>query len=69
MTNRYKAKLTHKVAGSSDCLVYEAYLQAESHDAACAQAREQFGRVVAALAKQAAVAIDKTKVEQNPDAH
>lgn len=68
MKQTYKAKVAHML-DNGDKLEFEAFVDAESHDTAVAQAKARLRDVVGQLAKAADIEIDKTKIEMGAHKH
>lgn len=68
MKDMFKTKIAHML-DNGDKLELEAFVEAESHDAAVAAARTRLKAVVTELAGAAEIEIDKTKVELGAHKH
>jgi hypothetical protein len=62
MNHTYKAKVAH-LLDNGDKLELEAFVDADSHDAAFALARNRLRDVVGRLAAAGTIEIDKSKIE------
>jgi len=64
MSKACKVKLTSRIGGGRDCLVFEAYVEAGSLDAAKEEAQKRLKAAVAKLAGRSEIGVDKVKIEQ-----